>query len=266
MLLYSFYFHHSYKKHDWRRRGTSTLENPFSYKLNADDENEYSTIALSHTSTHTEEKARTPLLQISIIRDVSPNLSTPIFNYVGFRMMPLAIETDSATLQLLYYDFISDLKSVNMDEIQAKSEPEKWMNLFNKNALNPHNRIQHVDIFKAQLMIQATKLYFRQLVIHPMKIVITFVQSPFPRRESASTLQSTALNILTSLAGFDRLKIKLKSFQVEDAMESRVSLVNHVINNIKQDLQSQIAQIAGSLALFGSPVGFANKIGNNMNF
>jgi hypothetical protein len=96
-----------------------------------------------------------------------------------------------------------------------------------------------------------------------MKIVITFVQTPFPRKE-AFTSEPTFLNILTFLAGFDQLKIKLKSFQVEDAMESRSSLFDHIVNNIKQDLQSQVAQIAGSLALFGSPVGFANKIGHGV--
>ena len=47
-------------------------------------------------------------------------------------------------------------------------------------------------------------------------------------------------------------------------MESRASLTSHIVNNIKQDLSSQVAQIAGSLALFGSPVGFANKIGHGV--
>ena len=70
--------------------------------------------------------------------------------------------------------------------------------------------------------------------------------------------------ILLYVLGFDRLKIKLKSYQVDDVMESRASLTSHIVNNIKQDLSSQVAQIAGSLALFGSPVGFANKIGHGV--
>jgi len=57
------------------------------------------------------------------------------------------------------------------------------------------------------------------------------------------------------------MQVKLKSFEVEDAMQSTSSLLNHIKNKTIQDLRSQLAQIAGSLAVIGSPMGFARKVG-----
>ena len=56
-------------------------------------------------------------------------------------------------------------------------------------------------------------------------MTITFVQAPFPRKGTSNiTLQSTAMNIITSLAGVDKMELKLKSFRVSDALESVPSI------------------------------------------
>lgn len=264
-------FMHGYKKFEWNRRrqaqsqSTTGSTSSFRALLN----NSQSTNLGSMRSSSTDSMGvdtlgsdqNAPLLQFSVIKEILPSTSTPIYKYVGFRMMPLAIETDSSTVQLLYYDLYLDLKYLSADQALASKQPSQWIEKFNREIMAPVHQIRYVDTFKAQEKVLATKLYFKQLVIHPLKIIITFIQSPFPRKE---TEESTVLNIITTLAGFDRLKLKLKSFQVEDALESRSSLINHISNNIIEDLQSQIGQIAGSLALFGSPVGFANKIGHGV--
>ena len=259
---------------------------------------------ISETSTsqdseesYTEKNAQetTPLLQISIIRENSDTTLTPIFKYVGIRMMPLAVEVDSATIQMLYYDFLHNIKYISYDHIIASTTQGAmlWSYKNNRQLLNPATCLQLVHMSKIQENIQFTKMYFRHLIVHPIKLVITFVQTPFLRNmntpssvtsssssSSSSNIhhekqnsqirsynyehQSLTMNILTSLVGLDRMKIRLKSFEVEDALESKSSLMNSVLSKLKSDLQSQIGSMAGSLAVFGSPMGFASKVGRGV--
>ena len=203
------------------------------------------------------------------------------------RVMPLAMEVESATLQLLFSDLIADLKFVDRAQTMASKSPSLWIDEFNMRLMSPGDRNMLVDVyrfeslvmigmmslisikiadflpsyrclmithvyllsFRSQIAAQATKMYVEKLVIHPMKITLTFVQSPYPRKRGRGTLQATAINVLTSLAGVDRMQLKLKSFEVDDVLESRASLVDLIVNKTIQDLQSQLAQIAGTFTL-----------------
>ena len=153
---------------------------------------------------------------------------------------------ESATLQLLFYDLLQDLKFVNRDDTMATKTPNLWIDDFNKKLMSPGNQNVLVDVYRSQVDTQARKMYIERLLIHPMKITLTFVQTPFPRKRGiGGTLQATAINVLTSLAGVDRMQLKLKSFEVDDVLESRSSLFDLIVHKTVQDLQSQLAQIAG---------------------
>lgn len=205
-----------------------------------------------------------PLLQVTIIQEISRETASSVYPYIAVRMLPLAVEVDSATLQLLYNDLLSDLKFISSSQVQAVVEPTDWIDEFNKKLFSPREQLQHVDVYRAQMVTQASKMYFEKLVVHPIKLVLTFVQVPYPRKEGPDTIRSTVANALTSLAAVEKMKIKLKSFDVENAMETKSSLLNHIAKKSLQDLQSQLAQIAGSLAVLGSPMGFARKVGSGV--
>lgn len=211
------------------------------------------------------DESEIPVIQLTIVQEVPMGTSTPIFRYVAFRVLALSLEVDSATLQLLFTDLLNDLKYVSREQALALSSPTEWMDESNKLLASPEHHLKIVDVYRSKMSALTSKMYFEKLIIHPMKITFTFVQAPFPRKGSSNaTLQSTAFNIFTSLAAVDRMQLKLKSFEVEDALESDASLKNHIINKTLQDLQSQLAQIAGSLAVLGSPMGFARKVGGGV--
>ena len=108
-------------------------------------------------------------------------------------------------------------------------------------------------------------MYFHYLVIHPIKVVLTIIQTTYPRRKKKKN-QSNVVTQLERLSviGIEKLQLKLRSFEVEDAMESISSLRDIVINLIKSDIQSQLAEIAGSITMIGSPIGFARKVGSGV--
>ena len=140
-------------------------------------------------------------------------------------MLPLAIEVESATLQLLYADFLSDLKFVDREQVTASATPSLWMEDFNRLVMSPSNQSQLVNVYHSQVAAQASKMYIEKLILHPMKLTLTFIQTPYPRKQVKETFQTTAINILTSLAGVDRMQIRLKSFEVGRRMNERTSLL-----------------------------------------
>lgn len=75
--------------------------------------------------------------------------------------------------------------------------------------------------------------------------------------DNSMNISSTLSNMLQSLAAIDRVQLKLRSFEVEDAMETRSSLAYLIGIQLRSDIRDHFAQLFGSLALIGSPVGFA---------
>ena len=154
-----------------------------------------------------------------------------------------------------------------------------------------------VDVYQSKARVQTSKLYMERMILHPMKFRVTFVQTPFPRKGSMNvTLQSTFMNIITSLAGIEKMELKvryflphpmtnrssilqailspppyissnfkLKSFEVRQALESITSLRIAVVQKTWQDIKGQLGSVLGSMAAIGSPLGFGKKIGAGFN-
>ena len=223
-----------------------------------------------------------PFIQLTIVKEVVDDSAK--YPYIAFRMISFEIEVDSATLQLLFMDFLDDLKLLSRAQALALSLPERWVQEYNSTVMSPSNRVKLLDsVYLTKFNAQRSKIHFKNLIIHPVKVTLTFSQTIFPRRlhefhflkynfkpfsphfrSDKDTLQSTVLNILTSLVGVVKLPLKLKSFEVEDAMESWQTLRDLIAQKAVQDLRSQLAQIAGSLTMLGSPMGFARKVGSGV--
>eukprot|EP01034_Spumella_vulgaris_P021564 gene21564-27602_t len=206
-----------------------------------------------------------PFIKLTVIKETQPDdASTPTFKYVAFRVLSVAVEVDSATMQLLFTDLLNDLKVLTQDQALALTVPSKWVHDYNMSALYPEHQYGMMDVYRAKFNAQRSKMYFKNLIVHPVKLTLTFVQTTFPRRQHSDTLQSTVLNVFMALVGVEKLQLRLKSFAVEDAMESTGSLIDLVLMKAQQDLRSQVTSIAGSLAMIGSPIGFARKVGGGV--
>eukprot|EP01041_Mallomonas_annulata_P001683 gene1683-3255_t len=210
--------------------------------------------------------ADAPLMQIAVIQDTPVGSSLVHYRYIAVRVLELELAVDSSTIQLLISDLISDLEFVSRDQALASRVPEKWIEEYNIRMVSQEDQRQLVDVYKSQIVAQASKMYFQELILHPMKITLTYAQTPFPRKKETDNLSVSAavLEVLTSMAGVDRMVIKLNSFIVSEAIESVNSLSQRIISKTMRDLQFQLAQMAGSLTMIGSPVGLARNIGNGV--
>ena len=122
-----------------------------------------------------------PFIQLTIVQDVSDE--SPKFSYIAFRMISFEVEVDSATLQLLFIDFLDDLKLLSRAQALALSLPGTWIAEYNSNLMSPTNRFKILDnLLSTKFNAQRSKIYFKSLIIHPIKVTLTFTQTIFPRR------------------------------------------------------------------------------------
>lgn len=232
------------------------------YSFTADDSS-YLTSDANENADISKLVEEVPFVEFTLVQEVVDD-SSPIYKYAAIRILPLAVELDSGTVRLLFTDLLDDLKILTQSQALAISMPHKWINEFNENILSPYTKNCLIDVYQSKVQAQKSKIFFKKLTIHPVKITVTFIQTIFPRRYQKETLQSTALNVSMSLVGVENLQLRLKSFDVEDALESQNSLFAMIVTKSQQDILSQLTQIAGSLAVFGSPIGFARKVGKGV--
>lgn len=216
-------------------------------------------------SNQGDEESEVPFIQLTIVQETQRDGTPPVFKYVAFRILSLALEVDSSTVYLLYEDLLNGLKVLDRSQALAISFPNRWLDEFNKSQLYPQQQLRVINVYKSKIHAQQSKMYFHYLVIHPIKVVLTIIQTTYPRLKKKK-YQSNVVTQLERLSviGIEKLQLKLRSFEVEDAMESISSLRDIVINLIKSDIQSQLAEIAGSITMIGSPIGFARKVGSGV--
>jgi hypothetical protein len=98
-------------------------------------------------------------------------------------MISFALEVDSATFQLFFMDLLDDLKLLSKAQAMAITLPSRWIADYNCAVLSPTSRSKTLDnVYQTKITAQKSKLYFQKLVIHPIKMTLTFTQTVFPRR------------------------------------------------------------------------------------
>lgn len=233
-----------------------------------------------NNNNSTKASGEIPLLAISIVQempviadDEASKLSStelvPTYRYVAVRLLPICIEVDTASIQILLEDMINDLRtilvsnyvptsalysswngtqaevsgitannsgdlpglsipgpssssglssletmnssSLKLNSSTVKSNPkflvltrnsnQIWLHRFNKDVFSPQERCHKVDVFRAQLVSQISKMYFQKLVVHPIKMYLTVVPTPDYSRSSLVTGRDVNASSTTSFSG-----------------------------------------------------------------
>ena len=178
----------------------------------------YSETAISPVVMYTIRDAESkdvPLLTFIVVEENQQG-STAHFKYIAARMLEVGMNIDSATLQLLVTDLGSDFSFVSREQALALQEPMSWATEFNNSIILPENQLQTVDIFRSQVAAQAKRIYIENLVLHPIKVTLTFQQTSLPRKkdETAMAVYVEYLSYIPTFANVDRATLKLNSFIV----------------------------------------------------
>ncbi len=221
---------------------------------------------ISKSKNTTTDNDSKPLIQITwVSKETYSENRMPIYKFFVCRILPLSIQVDSATIQLLYTDLLNDLKYISREQTLASATPNIWMDDRNKYMFSAE-RLLLLDVYSSKASSMQDKMYFENMIIHPIRLQATFTQTAYPRKGSKHiTLQSTFMNIVTSFAGVDELDLKLNSFKVSDALESTTSLQGAFIYKTCEEIKGQLVDVIGSMAAIGAPLGFAKKIGSGVS-
>ena len=203
-----------------------------------------------------------PFIQAAFLKE-SVN-GTHKVTYFSLRVLKFVIELDSGSIYILLSDLFSGIDFVSSDKLMAFSHPVAWMSNFNRKLLSIGERYELTDIERLIQNSHQSRTLFENIIIHPTQCFLTFVHTERPMRDDVIYSSSSYVDLLASIGAVDLMAIRLNSFIVSNAIESFDSLQARIWAKFKRDVKMQLAQIAGSLTILGSPVGLVRNVGGGV--
>ena len=223
-----------------------------------------------------------PFFAMCIVQEQTQGSAAPIFKYVAVRLLEVKVAVDSSTLLLYFCDLHGDLGGETREQALASDLPQQWLEDFNHSMVSPgYSRVygdmgdddagQLVDIAKTAKTAQEGKMYFEALIIHPIKLRLSFLPTPFPRSRHEDILSGEefrGFKLVTAIAQVDDLVVKISCFHTEETMESGATLGSRIVANVLRDLQNHLVAIVGrvfgSLEFIGKPAGLYRNVGEGV--
>lgn len=207
--------------------------------------------------------------ECSMYQEVPEDQNTPILKSVAFRLLELNVTLDSATILVYVTDLHSDiLERASNRQLTDKLALTLDAQEFNDKVftLLQSDRLQNIEW--QYTISQQNKMFIEHLVIHPMRVSLSFYPTKFPRSTKAihpSLRWMRSLENVTSVEGFE---LKIKSYIASNVMEPLPRLMESIGTKITREIQSNLIKIAGnlvgSLSLLGKPAGLYKKIGSGV--
>ena len=223
-----------------------------------------------------------PFFAMCVVQEQTQGSAAPIFKYVAVRLLEVKVAVDSSTLLLYFCDLHADLGGETREQALASELPQQWLEDFNHKMVSPgYSRVygdmgddavgQLVDIAKTAKTAQEGKMYFEALIIHPIKLRLSFLPTPFPRSRHEDILSGEefrGFKLVTAIAQVDDLVVKISCFHTEETMESGATLGSRIVANVLRDLQNHLVAIVGrvfgSLEFIGKPAGLYRNVGEGV--
>jgi hypothetical protein len=219
-----------------------------------------------------DKKDELHFFEFTMAQVVPDGYEVEIFEYIGLRMLELKVAVDSSTIQLYLLDIHPDIVGESWEYTLAMERPGQWMEQYTQKMLT-HTESLKLDEAELSKFKKPKVMHFEQIVLHPLKIKLSYCQSPFPRSKqddifSGSSAMIVAMKFARSAVSLDDFSIKINSFVVSDVMESPESLVGVVVEYYVGDILRQLHWIVGSLfgsmKILGKPAGLSRNIGDGV--
>jgi hypothetical protein len=194
-----------------------------------------------------EEK---PALFISVKTEKRPHQTIRCFDHLVILMQELDVHMDEAFLVRLLsmVEAWNELTSLGRKQKDSLGDAD-----------SPYQYLRSADtasFFEGQLM------YFKVLVIYPIKLRVTYVAS----RLAVHNLQKFAtvsrlLDRTGSLANVDSAPLNLNGLMLEHPFCSQPELVNRIWQHYTTACVKEMFKILGSIDILGSPISFFSNLG-----
>eukprot|EP00981_Chlorochromonas_danica_P001561 scaffold341_cov154-Ochromonas_danica.AAC.5 len=207
-------------------------------------------------------------IQLSLVMEKPTDQSTSIIKYVAFRMLETEVRLDSASAIIFVCDLYRDFVDVQSSLQSSSYSLELQANNFNSNLAQPLQESSLYDIEKQYQASRGNKIFYEQIVVHPIKLVVSFYPTHFPRPVSSIPAGMKWMQMLENISAVEDMDLKINSFIARNALESPNTLATRIINKVLRDMQANLFGLAGnligSLSLLGKPAGLYKNIGEGV--
>jgi hypothetical protein len=200
-----------------------------------------------------------------------------IIKYVGLRILELNIAVDSSSIIMFYVDLMKGMNAKNTYVIDKNDPVAVTMYYQDFNAQVSHwvlkeSGLNALDTDKALKKAQVKKYFFETMIIHPLKLTLTFTPTSLSRFETDGVFKEyKKLKLLQAGQGvpeIENFEIKLNSFMVSQALESINTMKKRVVKNAKREIKSNLVRIGGNLLssmnIIGKPAGLLKNVGGGV--
>ena len=72
---------------------------------------------------------------------------------------------------------------------------------------SPERRLETIDVFKTQLEARSPKVFIENLVLHPVKVTLSFTQTTLPRKidDTSIAMSISALSYIPTFANMEKV-------------------------------------------------------------
>jgi hypothetical protein len=142
-----------------------------------------------------------PVIHLIIVEEIPKGSVTPHFKYIAAKILEIKVVIDSASLQLLgthslthhlttyslthlttyllthpVLDLGCDFNLMSKTDALAYQDPISFIHEYNGSILAAETHLLLADVFKSQGTAMAPRVYIENLILHPIKLTITFTQ------------------------------------------------------------------------------------------
>ena len=213
-------------------------------------------------------------ITMSVWRDTPRGSANSIYKYVALKVLEVKVALDSSTLQIYLLDLHPDLMTLleTREQALAMEFPEQWMERHNAALALGAGSAGAVDIDKILNAACSEKLYVENLVLHPLKINITFTPTRFPRSSSEDIFSSRKYKVfkwVKEMASIDELVVKVSSFIITSNMmepfdQLKLRIASAFLRDLKKELFLVVGRVIGNLSVLGRPAGLYRKVGGGI--
>lgn len=220
------------------------------------------------SDTSFDNAAMSSFIQFSLALEKPPDQNTSVMKYVAFRILEAQVQIDSASILIVLSDLIKDMMNLHSNLQFGEYSLELQAQNFNSAASAPLLQSSLYDLEKQYKLSYGNKMFYEHIVIHPIKLVVSFSPSHYPRPASDIPPALKWMIVVESITGFEDMAVKVKSFIAKNALESPDSLSTRILNKIVRDMQANLLGLAGnligSLSILGKPAGLYKNIGGGV--
>lgn len=210
-----------------------------------------------------EESANMPLLEAFIEAETVSDQT--VYRSLLARLLEVKVNIDASSLQLFVLDFYLDTLPDWTGMMSTKVTDCKAYRV----------ALTHYEFNAEELSNKAKfkeKIYIENLVIHPLKVSLSFTSTPVQRRFDGGILDAHWLKIIRSvgvITTFSDVPIRISSFIACNVLESPEDLASIIILKFSRDVQGQLLHLIGSvfgrLDVIGRPADLFSHIGGGVS-